>query len=62
MPNPGIFENALKKLSAVKNAILAIFGGYYIFLVHFKNIDQNNICVSTVFKVKTKEKYEEIFF
>ena len=27
-----------------------------------KNTDQNSICVSMVFKAKTKEKYEEIFF
>ena len=39
----------------VKNAILAVFGS-------FKNTDQNNICASIVFKAKTKEKYEEIFF
>ena len=28
----------------------------------FKNIDQNNICASIVFKAKTKDKYEETFF
>ena len=39
----------------VKNAILAVFGS-------FKNTDQNNICASIVFKAKTKEKYEDIFF
>ena len=33
-----------------------------VFLCVFKNTDQNNICVSIVFKAKTKEKYEEIFF
>ena len=33
-----------------------------VFLCIFKNTDQNNICVSIVFKAKTKEKYEEIFF
>ena len=33
-----------------------------VFLCVFKNTDQNNICGSIVFKAKTKEKYEEIFF
>ena len=33
-----------------------------VFLCVFKNTDQNNICTSIVFKAKTKEKYEEIFF
>ena len=26
------------------------------FKMHFKNIDQNNICASTVFKAKTEEE------
>ena len=33
-----------------------------VFLCVFKNTDQNNIRASIVFKAKTKEKYEEIFF
>ena len=33
-----------------------------VFLCIFKNTDQNNICAAIVFKAKTKEKYEEIFF
>ena len=33
-----------------------------VFLCVFINTDQNNICASIVFKAKTKEKYEEIFF
>ena len=37
---------------------LAINNG---FLLVFKNTDQNNICVSIVFKAKTKEKYEYNF-
>ena len=32
------------------------------FLYIETNIDQNNMCASSVFKAKTKEKYEEIFF
>ena len=32
-------------------------GGYI-----FKTFDQNNICVSTVYKAKSKEKCKEIFF
>ena len=40
-----------------------VFGGYYLFFCTLKkNIDQNNMCASSVFKAKTKEKYEEIFF
>ena len=38
---------------------LAINNG---FLLVFKNTDKNNICVSIVFKAKTKEKYEENVF
>ena len=48
-----------KKILTVKNAISAVNNG---FLCVFKNTDQNNICASIVFKAKTKEKYEEIFF
>ena len=33
-----------------------------VFICVFKNSDQNNICASIVFKDKTKENYEEIFF
>ena len=33
-----------------------------VFLCVLNNTDQNNICASIVFKAKTKEKYEEIFF
>ena len=32
------------------------------FLCILKNTDQNNICAAIVFKAKTKEKLEEIFF
>ena len=39
-----------KKILAVKNAILAVFGGYYLFECIFKKIYQNNICASIVFK------------
>ena len=41
-----------KKILAVKNAILAVFGGYYLFECIFKKIYQNNICASTVLFLK----------
>ena len=62
-PFVSIFENALKKAISCQKRH---FGHFWQSLTFFKyiekNIDQNNICASTGFKPKTKEKYVEIFF
>ena len=58
----GIFENVQQKLLTIKTAIFGHFWRLKTIFVRFQNTDQNNMCVSIVFKAKTKEKYEEIFF
>ena len=58
-----IFENAPKKTNEPSKMPFWLFLAVInLFQRIFKNIDQNNICASIVFKAKTKDKYEETFF
>ena len=56
------YENALKKsYYPPKTPFWPFLAVINFCLVHFKNIDQNNMCVSTVLNLKHKKKFQKQF-